>query len=77
MSFLQLIQREIMNMLKLLGLGPSSWFHDDDEQEDFTEEDETMQEEEAEEGRGERGADLPETVSRPSWTLAMNSSSLR
>ena len=49
MSFLQLIQREIMNMLKLLGLGPSSWFHDDDEQEDFTEEEETMQEEEAEE----------------------------
>ena len=49
MSFLQLIQREIMNMLKLLGLGPSSWFHDDDEQEEEMEEEETMQEEEAEE----------------------------
>ena len=48
MSFFQLIQREIMNMLKLLGLGPSSWFHDDDEPEELPEE-ETMQEEKAEE----------------------------
>ena len=46
MSFFQLIQREIMNMLKLLGLGPSSWFHDDDEPEELPEEEEAMQEEE-------------------------------
>ena len=49
MSFFQLIQREIMNMLKLLGLGPSSWFHDDDEPEELPDEEETIQEEKAEE----------------------------
>ena len=49
MSFLQLIQREIMNMLKLLGLGPSRWFHDDDEPEEPLEEEEAIEEEGAEE----------------------------
>ena len=33
MSFLQLIQREIINALKLLGLGPSRWYHDDEAEE--------------------------------------------
>ena len=37
MSLFQLIQREIMNMLKLLGLRPSSWFHEDDESEELPE----------------------------------------
>ena len=44
MSFFQLIQREIINALKLLRLGPSSWFHDEEEEEELNQNEEETEE---------------------------------
>ncbi|MBR5080444.1 MAG: DNA translocase FtsK [Victivallales bacterium] len=65
MSFLQLIQREIINALKLLGLGPSRWYHDEDaeEEEELNQEEETEEMPEQTEAAEQQSEEVPQQPS--------------